>query len=373
MSPTVRMHVHRPSTFLLQARLSAPTVVSHLRSRLRRRWRHLLVTGLAATVVATSAAAWEIERGDTLTEIAAATDTTVAELVAANDIRDPNVIYAGDTLEIPGRSRGDDGSSTQHDGGAATANTTSIKALGPTGDPSDNRTRVVQPGESARSLAADFGIPLEQFLAANGMTSTSQVLAGSLVQAAANGPPPGVGVTGVASHRVGPGDTLDAIAQRYDTSVAALAKANGIDNPNHIEVGQQLDVPGGAGGYVCPVPGARFLNDWGIGKPGGQRHHQGVDMHAPRGTPILAPVPGHVQQIEGDRGGTQFKLTDDDGYVHWGTHMASAGASGRVEAGEILGRVGNSGNAAGGPTHLHYEVRLDGGLINPYPSLAQSC
>ena len=59
----------------------------------------------------------------------------------------------------------------------------------------------------------------------------------------------------------------------------------------------------------------------------------------------------------------------------YGAHMsASIGSSRSVKAGEAIGRVGNTGNAAGGETHLHMGLKRAGGTsINPYPSLHDAC
>lgn len=359
--------MRRLSALPLYLRLHVPALVTAARARIGRRWRPVLAAGVAATVVATSAAAWEVERGDTLSGIAAATGTSVAQLARTNDIADPNVIIIGDVLEVatPEEAHADDDPGQP---AASQANATPAAI----GDPSDDRTHVVQPGETADQVAAQFGITLEQFMAANGMTSPGQLWAGKLVQAAANGPMPSTTSQAPASLTVRRGDTLEAIAQRVGSSVDALVKANGLANPNQIIIGQHLQVPGGDTGFACPVPGADFVNDWGVAKPDG-RHHRGIDLHAPAGTPVLAPVSGWVDPIDGTRGGIQFKLTDDTGAVHWGAHMATRSATGHVEAGEVLGTVGTTGNALGGPSHLHYAVSVDGGTINPWPALAATC
>jgi murein DD-endopeptidase MepM/ murein hydrolase activator NlpD len=81
-----------------------------------------------------------------------------------------------------------------------------------------------------------------------------------------------------------------------------------------------------------------------------------------------------VRQVVGTIGGYQFNLQGDDGVLYIGSHMDRFGASGRVHAGEIIGYVGDSGNAEGSRPHLHFEVHPDGGAaVNPYPALAKAC
>ena len=120
---------------------------------------------------------------------------------------------------------------------------------------------------------------------------------------------------------------------------------------------------------MCPVPGTTFANDWGLPRSGG-RAHTGTDIFAPRGTPVVAPVAGTVSYATGTIGGHQFRLFGDDGMVYLGSHMDGFGAAGRVAAGTAIGYVGNTGNAAGGRPHLHFEVHPDNGAaMNPFPVL----
>ena len=126
---------------------------------------------------------------------------------------------------------------------------------------------------------------------------------------------------------------------------------------------------------MCPVQGPRaFTNDWGQPRSGGRRH-QGTDILSPRGTPVVASVGGTVRGHNSSLGGISYYLNGDDGNTYFGTHLDSlSGASGRVSQGTVLGYVGNTGNARGGPTHLHFEIHPGGGgAVNPYPTLAQHC
>jgi murein DD-endopeptidase MepM/ murein hydrolase activator NlpD len=130
----------------------------------------------------------------------------------------------------------------------------------------------------------------------------------------------------------------------------------------------------GSGAWRCPVQGAvSFTNDWGQPRSGGRRH-QGTDMLAARGTPVVANVAGTVSHHNSRLGGLSYYLKGDDGNTYFGTHLASYAASGRVAAGTVVGTVGNSGNASGGPPHLHFEIHPGGGgPTNPYPTLRQYC
>ena len=129
------------------------------------------------------------------------------------------------------------------------------------------------------------------------------------------------------------------------------------------------------GSWVCPVQGPHsFSNDWHQPRSGG-RLHQGNDILAPMGTPVVASVSGSVTGHHSRLGGISYYLHGDDGNVYFGTHLRSlATVSGHVAAGTVVGYVGNTGNASGGPAHLHFEIHPGGGgAVNPYPTLVKYC
>jgi murein DD-endopeptidase MepM/ murein hydrolase activator NlpD len=126
---------------------------------------------------------------------------------------------------------------------------------------------------------------------------------------------------------------------------------------------------------VCPVEGgADFVDSWGDARSGG-RAHQGTDMMAAYGTPTLAPVSGTVEHRNVTGGGLSWFVYGDDGNTYFGTHLSgyeNEGA-GWVDAGTVIGYVGDSGNAAGTP-HLHFEFWPGGGSpVNPYSLVAAAC
>ena len=118
-----------------------------------------------------------------------------------------------------------------------------------------------------------------------------------------------------------------------------------------------------AGGYVFPVYGpVSFTDTFGAfrGDVPGNWHH-GDDIFAPLGAPILACADGIVFSIGWNEiGGNRLWLRDSQGnefyYAHLSAFSPLAKNGRHVKAGEVLGFVGNTGDAAGTPTHLHFEV-----------------
>lgn len=128
---------------------------------------------------------------------------------------------------------------------------------------------------------------------------------------------------------------------------------------------------------ALPVPVAgvrpRALRDtWGGARSEG-RKHEGIDIFARRGTAVLSATEGIVTRVGTNRlGGRVVWVLGPGGQRHYYAHLdhyADVTAGMRIEAGRVLGYVGNTGNAAGTPPHLHYGIYEMGGAINPYPLL----
>jgi len=134
-----------------------------------------------------------------------------------------------------------------------------------------------------------------------------------------------------------------------------------------------------------------FWDSWGARRSGG-RGHRGTDIMSPRGTEVLAVADGVVTDFGSQRlSGYFIHLDHGDGwtttYMHlnndtlgtddgeggiWaGVHPTIAVGT-EVRAGDVIGYVGDSGNAENTQPHTHFEVKKDGDKINPYPFLKEA-
>ena len=112
------------------------------------------------------------------------------------------------------------------------------------------------------------------------------------------------------------------------------------------------------GTWVCPVQGpVSFTDTFGSPRSGGRRH-QGNDLFAPVGTPLVAVTDGSVF-FQGDPlGGNAAYVEGHDGNTYYYAHLNDyVGGARPVTAGELIGHVGNTGDASDGPPQLHFEIR----------------
>ncbi|MEG3090764.1 M23 family metallopeptidase [Sphingomonas sp. PB1R3] len=146
-------------------------------------------------------------------------------------------------------------------------------------------------------------------------------------------------------------------------------------------------VAGGSAALVMPVAGfpvARLNHDWGDARDGGARRHMGLDIMAPSGTPVVAAFGGTVEKLfESGRGGHTLYIRSPDRrwtlyYAHLRGYAPGLAEGQRVDQGQVVGFVGDSGNAGAGNTHLHFAVHWmragdgwwQGEAVDPYPLLA---
>jgi len=136
---------------------------------------------------------------------------------------------------------------------------------------------------------------------------------------------------------------------------------------------------GGGAIQACPTGQPRsFYDDFGEPRYGGGFHlHQGIDILAPLGTPVYAAQSGRFVANSNSLGGISALVYGDSGDFTYYAHMSSyagVGSGSHVPAGLEIGHVGNTGDAAGGPYHLHFEYHPGGGAAaDPYRMLVAVC
>ena len=133
-------------------------------------------------------------------------------------------------------------------------------------------------------------------------------------------------------------------------------------------------------GFVFPVVGdVGFIDSFGAPRNVGTSYehwHEGTDVMAPAGTPVVAVEDGVVTRARPNRlGGNAIRLTGASGHGYYYAHLAAYApgvvAGLPVQAGQLLGWVGDTGDAKGGAPHLHFEVHRPGSdeAVNPFPLL----
>jgi LysM repeat protein len=149
--------------------------------------------------------------GETIQTIASRYGVSVEDIVAANNLTNPDLIRAGDVLIIPG-------------------------VAAPSTEPG---VHIVRQGETLKSIASLYGTTVDALARANGIVNPNYIWVGQRLTI------PGAGATqsGGQTYVVQEGDTLSSIAVQFGTTAWAIAYANNLPNVNMIYVGQTLRIP----------------------------------------------------------------------------------------------------------------------------------
>lgn len=212
-------------------------------------------------------------------------------------------------------------------------------------------------------------------------------------------PPPSVTkkIDGV-HHVVKPGENLYRIGKAYDVPFAELARVNGLRDAAQIRVGQRIFIPGATQllpvGIITPADAPAVVQTptlppelpddgllWPVSGminssfgPRGASFHDGIDIAAPEGTPILAIERGEVVYSDQLRGyGNIVIIRHADAmisvYAHNQINLVREGQ--QVERGTVIAKVGSTGRVTG--PHLHFEIRKHNAAQDPLRYLPQLC
>lgn len=155
-----------------------------------------------------------------------------------------------------------------------------------------------------------------------------------------------------------------------EISVTNTGSSGGVDKYGRSKP-TVVGYPGDVSGWLFPVPGATGWGGWYPGTLIKDRYHDAVDIPAPAGSAIRAPVSGTVIKVgtnPSSVGGYTVTFQGDDGVTYYMAHMqdvppVQVGA--RLSAGATLGAVGNSGNARSTGSHLHMRMYTNAGTVDP--------
>lgn len=178
------------------------------------------------------------------------------------------------------------------------------------------------------------------------------------------------------------GTSADAGKVQAAGDVAVVDPATG----QPLAIAEGLEV--GPAGLAIPVAGVKsgaLTDTYTQARAGGARAHDAIDIMAPEGTPVIAATDGTVEKLffsDGGGGITAYVRSPDRRWSYYYAHLqgyAPGLAEGqRVKRGQLIGRVGHTGNADAAGPHLHFAINrmqpgekwYQGSPINPYPLLA---
>lgn len=302
---------------------------------------------------------YQVQKGDTLWSIARKFNTSVRSLMEVNGLNENSILQIGQKILI---------------------STTIDTPVSQEEIASTTIAHIVKQGESLWVIARFYGVSMKSIMEANGLNEHSILQVGMKLAI------PGIAVSKVSSrsvassapkknyqiYRIQPGDTLWSISRRFRISVNTLAQMNGLNEKSILKVGKELKIPSSVpqqyakvdtqGDFLWPVKG-RISSFFG---PRGKSFHKGIDIVAPVGTLIRAAQSGVVSFSGTIRGYGRVVIIDHPGgwqtvYAHNSANMVTKGQ--RVNRGDVVGKVGRSGNATG--SHLHFEVRKNGKCMDP--------
>ena len=207
--------------------------------------QRLVIPGPGATPTTLPTMVVVVQRGDSLSGIAAEYGVTLSALIQANNIVDPDTVHVGQELLVPGATR-------------------PVTPTGPV-------VVTVQPGDSLSAIASVHGVSVSALMNANDLTDPDRLSVGQQLTIPGSMPPattlPPLIVT------VRSGDNLSAIAAANGVTVPALMEANGITDANLLSIGQQLRIPGRFAPPIYSVDYGPVTVDgrgWGHGRGMGQ-------------------------------------------------------------------------------------------------------
>jgi murein DD-endopeptidase MepM/ murein hydrolase activator NlpD len=326
-------------------------------------------TASASGFSCASAPGYDVRPGDSWYGIAERIEVSVRSLVDANGATLDSVLTPGDRLCLPAgtdprRACADTYTIRHGDSWAAIGRRAGSTAGAVAGANGVDIDRAIHPGDVVC-------LPAGTSLA--GASESSQLSDSSGSSRSSGG-----------SYTVVRGDSWAVIAARAGVTMGALVAVNDAASTDLLLPGDALRLPEGADIVAAvsvrldaaPTQGpCGYLDTWGDAR-GGARSHAGTDIFSGSGNYVYAVVDGRltgrVWDGAGRNAGNAWTLTGPDNTRYFYAHLADFApdlqVGSHVDAGEIIGWVGSTGNSSA--AHLHFEVRPGGGPpVDPYPIL----
>lgn len=239
-------------------------------------------------------------------------------------------------------------------------------------------TYIVQPNDTASSIAQKFSLSVNTMLWSNNLSKYSIIRPGDGLKIL-----PENGIL----HTVAKNDTIQKIADKYQADEISIIEQNENLNPNSLAVGTTIFIPGGvppAPKIQKPAPSLAIKNiftppatidtDTKLLWPAKSHHinqyfswrHTGVDIDGNTGDPAYAPESGKIISAGWTRGyGYNVIINHGNGIVtlqgHFSKLLVKAGDT--VQRGDVIAQIGSTGWSTG--AHIHLEVRINGKKVNP--------
>ena len=301
---------------------------------------------------------YTVKAGDSLWNIARKYGVSVEVIIDINNLRDYDLLSLGQKIEIPAI------------GGASNSNQKQ--------EPIIVNYTIVK-GDSLWSISQRYDVNMNTIISTNNLKEISRLSIGQKLKLPITNmdiaKAEGYDREAVAEeiiYYVKKGESLWSISREYNVKLEAIIAANSITDASKISTGQQLRIPNipgaslGIYNFIWPLR-RRITSPYGMRVISGRNDfHAGMDIGGPTGTNIVAVESGRVSYSGYMRGyGNVIILSHDGGYsTVYGHNSVNLVKKGQyVTKGNIIGKVGRTGNATG--PHLHFEIRLNGKPVNP--------
>jgi len=302
---------------------------------------------------------YTVKAGDNLWNISRKYGVSLEVIIDVNNLRDKDSLSLGQKLEIPGIG-----------GGVSNSNQKQEPTI---------ITYTVVKGDNLWSISQRYDVNMNTIISTNNLKEISRLSIGQKLKLPINNmdiaKAEGYGQEAAAEeiiYSVKKGESLWSISREYNVKLEAIIAANSITDASKISAGQQLRIPNVPGtssniyNFIWPLR-KRINSPYGMRVSSGRKEfHSGIDIGAPTGTNIVAAESGRVSYAGYMRGyGNLIILSHDGGYstVYAHNSVNSVKEGQYVTKGNIIGKVGRTGNATG--SHLHFEIRLSGKPVNP--------